>query len=136
MQNLFMLIRLKFRINKFRINNFLRTNFRSFRITFFPQVKDVFSPIVWHIFNSFCDTSMLSSKYGDDVDVVVLREQLKFLPSTAERHQSEAQKLNISNNKCMQSLNNAQRGFISQLYVVVNLVLLSPATNYGAWKNQ
>ena len=76
------------------------------------------------------DVNMLAKNYSDDIDIVALREQLRLLTGLAERHGYEGNNINILDFiKFMQSLDRADREFISQVITLVVLVLLAPATN-------
>lgn len=72
----------------------------------------------------------ISELYFGDIDIDTLRAQLKLLPSIAQRYDFDQDKMNIMDIiRFMQSLSSADRGFVSEVVMIVKLVLLAPATN-------
>lgn len=68
--------------------------------------------------------------YGEDFNKVQLKDQLRLLPTLAIHHGYEPGNMTIEDViRFMQSLNMAQRHFVSEVNTITKLMLLAPATN-------
>ena len=77
--------------------------------------------------NYVTELEFVSSMYKDDFDVSKLKTQLELLPSSFSSFEKRPALLEIRD--YFAALSSGQRGFLSEICILLNLILVIPATN-------